>query len=148
MRFGWINLFGACAVVLLLIPNVVYAVKHKGEKNRCTNQIMNAAEQLGRYGCIVLMWLPLAVWKFGFAGEADMLAYLAGNGALLIAYWIVFAAHLRRRTARRAMALAVLPACLFLLSGLTLRHWLLAAFAVLFAVGHIYVTKKNTEYED
>ena len=45
------------------------------------------------------------------------------------------------------MILAVLPACLFLLSGLTLRHWLLVGFAALFAVGHIYVTKKNTEYE-
>lgn len=62
-------------------------------------------------------------------------------------YWIVFALYLRRQTARRAMILAVLPACIFMLSGLTLRHWLLAAFALLFAVCHIYVTKNNTEYE-
>ena len=41
------------------------------------------------------------------------------------------------------MALAVLPACMFLLSGVLLRHWLLAGFAVVFAVGHIFVTKKN-----
>ena len=85
MRFGWINLSGACAVVLLLIPNIIYAVKHKGEQNRCENKIMNAAEQIGRYGCIVLMWLPLAVREFGFAGETELLLYLIGNGVLLTA---------------------------------------------------------------
>lgn len=36
-------------------------------------------------------------------------------------------------------------ACIFLMSGLMLRHWLLTGFAVLFAVGHIYVTEKNAQ---
>ena len=35
MKFGWINLFRADIVILLLIPNIVYAVKHKDEKNLC-----------------------------------------------------------------------------------------------------------------
>ena len=143
MEFGWINLFGAGIVILILIPNIVYAVKNKNEKNPCANRWMNALEQLGRYGCIVLMWLPLLVWKFGFASEAAMLVYLAGNGAMLTAYWILFARYLKQRTAKTAIALAVLPACIFLLSGLTLRHWLLVCFAVLFGVGHIYVTKEG-----
>ena len=143
MKFGWINVFGAGIVVLMLIPNIVYAVKHKDEKNLCTNKLMNALEQIGRYACIVLMWLPLLVWEFGFASVAEMLFYLLGNAALLIAYWIVFARYFKEKTAPRALALAVLPACIFLLSGLLLRHWLLVGFAALFAVGHIYVTQKN-----
>ena len=85
MEFGWINLFGAVIVILMLIPNIVYAVKNKSEQNLCTNRFMNVIEQLGRYACI------------------------------------------------------------FLMSGLLLRHWLLAGFAVLFAVGHIYVTEKNAQ---
>lgn len=145
MKFGWINACGAGIVVLLLIPNIVYAVKHKDEKNLCTNTLMNAMEQIGRYACIVLMWLPLLVWEFGFGSVTEMLLYLAGNGALLIAYWIVFARYMKEKSAGRALTLAVLPACVFLLSGLLLRHWLLVGFAVLFAVGHIYVTMKNTE---
>ena len=143
MRFGWINAFGAMFVILLLIPNVIYAFKHKGEKNRCKNVWMNAAEQIGRYGCIVLMWLPLLVWEFGFADVPPMLLYLAGNGTLLLAYWILFARYFKQKTPALAMTLAVLPACMFLLSGVLLRHWLLVGFAVVFAVGHIYVTKKN-----
>ena len=41
MEFGWINLFGAAVVVLILIPNIVYALKNQDEKNRCTNTFMN-----------------------------------------------------------------------------------------------------------
>ena len=145
MKFGWINLFGAGIVVLMLIPNIVYAIQNKGEQNRCTNRAMNLIEQIGRYACIVLMWLPLLVWKFGFASVFDMLLYLVGNGLLLIAYWIVFFVHMRKRSRATALTLAILPSCIFLLSGLLLRHWLLVGFAVLFAAGHIYVTLKNAD---
>ena len=147
MEFGWINLFGGIIVILLLIPNIVYALKNRGEKNLCTDRTMNLLEQIGRYGCIVLMWLPLLVWKFGFQSVPEMLLYFAGNGALLLLYWLVFARYLKERTAKRALVLAILPACVFLLSGLLLRHWLLVGFAVLFAVGHIYVTAVNARKE-
>ena len=145
MDFGWINVFGAGIVILMLIPNIVYAVKNKSEQNLCKNRFMNVIEQLGRYACIVLMWLPLLVWRFGFESKLDMILYLAGNGVFLAVYWIVFALYLKEKSAKRALILAILPSCIFLMSGLLLRHWLLAGFAVLFAVGHIYVTEKNAQ---
>ncbi len=144
VEFGWINLFGAVFVILMLIPNIIYALKNKNEQNLCTNRFMNAAEQIGRYGCIVLMWLPLAVWRFGFASVYEMLLYMAGNMLLLAAYWTAYGIYLKKKTAKLALLLAVLPSCIFLMSGLLLRHWLLVGSAVLFAVGHIYVTKENT----
>lgn len=98
MEFGWINVFGAGIVLFLMIPNIVYAVKNKNEKNVCTDKYMNITEQIGRYACIILMWLPLLVWKFGFASVFEMLLYIIGNGVLLIAYWSVFALYLKRRT--------------------------------------------------
>ena len=143
MEFGWINVFGAVIVALMLIPNIVYAIKNKGEKNLCANRFMNVVEQIGRYACIVLMWLPLLVWKFEFASVLDMMLYMACNGLLLAAYWIAFAFYMKRRSVRLALVLAVLPSCIFLLCGILLKHWLLVAFAVLFAIGHIYVTYKN-----
>ena len=145
MEFGWISVFGAVIVILMLIPNIVYALRNPGEKNNCTSKIMNAIEQIGRYACIVLMWLPLLVWKFGFPSVFEMLLYLFGNGLLLVLYWAVYAAFLKRKTGKRALALALIPACIFLMSGLLLRHWLLVVSAVLFGVGHIYVTRKNAE---
>ena len=146
MEFGWINVFGAIIVILMLIPNNVYAIKNKNEKNLCSNRFMNLLEQVGRYACIVLMCLPLMVWKFGFASVLEMLLYLACNGALLVAYWISFAVYIKRRTVQLALVLAILPSCIFLFSGILLRHWLLVSFAVLFAVGHIYVTYQNAVF--
>lgn len=143
MEFGWINVFGAVIVILMMVPNIIYALRNKDDKNLCTNRFMNTIEQIGRYACIILMWLPLLVWKFGFPSVLAMILYLVGNGCLLAAYWVIFAYYLKRKTALRALTLAVLPACVFLLSGLLLRHWLLTGFALLFAVGHIYVTREN-----
>ena len=107
---------------------------------------MNLIEQIGRYACIVLMWLPLLVWKFGFASAFEMMFYLIGNGILLMVYWVVFAVYMKRKRQGLAITLAVLPVSIFLLSGILLRHWLLVGFAVLFAVGHIFVTYKNSAH--
>ena len=145
MEFGWINIFGAIIVILMLIPNIIYALRNRDEKNRCDNRLMNILEQIGRYGCIVLMWLPLLVGKFGCPSVFAMLLYLIGNGCLLCAYWIIYILYMKEKTKKRALALAVIPACIFLLSGLTLRHWLLVGFALIFAIGHIYVTLKNKD---
>ena len=145
MEFGWINVFGAVIVILILIPNIIWALKNKGEKNLCTNKIMNLIEQIGRYGCIILMWLPVYVWKFGFPSVFEMILFIVGNGLLISVYWIVFAVYMKKKNAKLALTLAVLPACIFLLSGILLRHWLLVGSAVLFAVGHIFVTYKNAE---
>ena len=145
MRFGWISVFGAVIVVLMLIPNIVYAVKNKDEKNFCENRVMNLIEQIGRYACVILMWLPLLVGEFGFPGVHEMMLYMVGNGILLAAYWIVFAVYMRKRSPKLALALAIIPSCIFLLSGILLRHWLLVGFGALFAAGHIYVTIKNME---
>ena len=146
MKFGWINIFGAVFVILLLIPNIVYAIKNRDEKNLCTNRFMNLIEQIGRYACIVLMWFPLLVWKFGFASVFEMLLYLIGNGILLTGYWVVFAIYMNRKRPGLAITLAILPSCIFLLSGILLRHWLLVGFAILFALGHVCVTCKNVAH--
>lgn len=143
MEFGWNNLFGAAIVVIMLIPNLIFARKHTGQKNLCTNRAMNLMEQIGRYGCFILMWLPLVVGEFGFAGIPAFLIYVIGNGILLFVYLILWAFYFKNSSVKTAMALAVVPVCIFLLSGLLLRHWLLSASAVLFGVGHIYVTKVN-----
>jgi hypothetical protein len=92
------------------------------------------------------MWLPVFVWKFGFASVFEMMFYLIGNGILLMVYWVVFAVYMKRKRQGFAITLAILPVSIFLLSGILLRHWLLVGFAVLFAVGHIFVTYKNSAH--
>ena len=62
MEFNPINLFGFIIVVIMLIPNIIYGIKFKGLENKCTNKAMNIIEQVGRYGSMALMVLPLFVW--------------------------------------------------------------------------------------
>ena len=104
---------------------------------------MNIIEQFGRYGCFILMWLPLFVWKFGFGSVAEMFIYMIGNLALLLAYLIIWIFYFRRQSVGKALALAILPTLIFFLSGLTLRHWVLVILSVMFGIGHIYVTWQN-----
>ena len=141
MESGWINLFGAVIVLLIIIPNVIYAVrKAQDEPQAEVPRSLSACEQAGRYGCIVLMWLPLLVRKFGFASPEGLLIFLMGNGILLLGYYWFWARYFRKRTLSAAMALAVLPTLMFLLSGILLRHWLLACAAVLFGSAHCRIT--------
>ena len=143
MEFNPINLFGFIIVVIMLIPNIIYGIKFKGLENKCTNKAMNVIEQAGRYGSMALMVLPLGVWKFGFPSLGDLLLWLFGNGTLLLLYWGCWIPYLCRPSRKLAIALAVIPTCIFILSGLTLQHWLLVIAGIVFGIGHIYVTLKN-----
>ena len=145
MKFGWINGFGAIIIVLIMIPNIIYTIKNKGEKNLCDNKFMNIIEQIGRYTSIIFMWLPLLVWEFGFKNVSEMIIYFIGNIGLLIAYIIIFSLYLKKKTRRKAIALAIIPSCIFIMSGILLRHLLLLVSGVIFSIGHIYVTIKNNE---
>lgn len=166
-NFGWINIFGLITVILLLLPNIIYAIKHKGERNLCENRFMNILEQAGRYGSMLFMVVCLKEGGYGFSSLAAFLIYCFGNLLLVVTYWVVWGVYFavtkpvilsqvdgptavftagkpkREGVAGMKMALAILPSCLFLLDGITLEYTLLVIFAALFAIGHIYVTCQN-----
>ena len=53
---GWINIFGLVFMVIIMIPNVVFALKCRdGFENRQKNKIIEVLEQVGRYGCFAFM---------------------------------------------------------------------------------------------
>ena len=143
LGIDWINIYGLILVVLLLIPNIIYAVKTKEQKNKCTNKFMNIMEQIGRYGCMFLMVFNIGIAEFGFCSVGAFIAYLFGNVLLMISYWIIWMLYFYKQAYWKQIALAVIPTCLFLLCGITTRHFLLIVAGVLFGIGHIYVTAKN-----
>lgn len=142
MKFGWFNWWNAAAIALLLIPNILYACRHQDFGYQSASRAVNAAEQAGRMGCMVLMVVPLGVkgGAFGFYSWEELLLWFGGTAVLLLAYygcWICFA---RRNTRHLALALAILPSALFLLNALLLRHWALGVCAALFAWAHLTTT--------
>ena len=145
MKFGWINLFGFFVVAVMLIPNIFYAARFKDAENKCTNKWMNIIEQIGRYGSFLLMFIPLGVWKFGFSDISYFLVYMLADIILLGAYLIIWVFYFKKQSLNKALALAIIPTLIFFLSGILLRHWLLAISAVIFGIGHIYVTYANNK---
>ncbi|MCR5295343.1 MAG: sodium ion-translocating decarboxylase subunit beta [Lachnospiraceae bacterium] len=141
--FGWLNLFGLILVALLLVPNIIYALKVKERQNKCQNKLMNALERIGCCGCMFLMVFNIGIAKFAFRSVEEFLIYLFGNILLVAACWVVWGLYFHKPVYWKQMALAILQTLLFLLSGLTMRHWLLVIFAAVFAAGRIYVMNEN-----
>ena len=139
----WLNIFGLILVVLILVPNIIYAFKFRDQQNKCTNKIMNIIEQVGRYGCMFLMIFNLGIAEFGFASKAMFLVYLIGNAAFLLSYLIIWILYFKKQTFWKQLSLTIIPTCLFLLSGITMQHYLLVIWSVIFGIGHIFVTNKN-----
>ncbi len=142
---NWINVFGICIVIAILIPNIIYAIKFRGAENKCTNKLMNILEQIGRYGCMILLVFNVGKTEFAFRSIAAFLSYFAGNVFMVLVYWIIWILYFIKQSKWKSMALAILPVVIFLLSGVTLQHGWLAIAAMIFAVGHIYVTWQNVK---
>ncbi len=139
----WLNVFGIITIILLLIPNIVYAIRCKKKEKDPPARFMDVLEQIGRYGCMFLMVFNAGLTEFGFPSLAAFLICMAGDLLLLIAYWIIWILYFKKQTHPGQMALAVIPVCLFLLNGITMRHYLLIIFAVIFGIAHIYVTGRK-----
>lgn len=142
MKFGFFNWWNAAAAALLLLPNLLYACRHREFGYQSASRALNAAEQVGRIGCMVFMVVPLGVrgGEFGFCSWEGVILWFGGMALLLLAYygcWIGFA---RRNARPLALALAILPCALFLLNALLLGHWALGLCAVLFAWAHLTIT--------
>ncbi|MDE6690863.1 MAG: hypothetical protein K2K04_02730, partial [Clostridia bacterium] len=138
--------YGLAIMVVIMVPNIIYAVKCKdGFKNKEQNKALEIAEQVGRYACFVLMVfnIPYTYWGFRFKGA--LIVYLAVEGILCLIYLIFWAVFRGGNGKARALALSVTPAIVFLFGGVMLANIPLIAFAVVFAVCHIWLSLKNAE---
>lgn len=142
---GWINIIGLIIMALILLPNIIYAVKFKNVENKCKNKAMNLIEQIGRYCSMFFMVLPIGISEFGFKMSGSFITYLVGNTILLAAYWFIWILFFIKQDFQKQMLLAILPVCILLLSGITLEHILLIVSGIIFGIGHIYVTYQNTK---
>lgn len=138
-----LNPLGIAIILLMLIPNAIFALRHRGMENKCKNRLVNILEQISRFGCIILMMVCVGLDKFGFGSAEAFVIYFFGSALLLLAYFVLWILYGRSPSRKKALALAIIPCCLFLLCGVTLRQWPLAAFALLFGVCHVYVTLSN-----
>ena len=131
-------------MAIIMTPNIVYYIGHKDDPaDRCKNKTVEVAEQIGRYGCFALMIFNIPYTYFNFWFDHALIVYLSVNGAFLLAYTVFWIVFWNADGLARALTLSILPSCVFLFSGIVLANIPLIAFAVLFAVFHIYISCKN-----
>ena len=142
---NWFNYYGLAIMVIIMAPNIVYAVKHKNDgADAYKNKAVIVFEQIGRYGCFVLMIFNIPYTYFDFWFDYALIVYLSVNGGLCLAYLIFWAICWNRNNKLKALSLSILPSCIFLFSGIVLANIPLIVFAVIFSVNHILISYKNS----
>ena len=141
----WFNPYGLGFMAVIMLPNFLFALRYKEEgfANVWHNKPVEVLEQIGRYGCFLLMIFNIPHTWFGFCSDEAFAFYLIGNGILALLYCLIWAVCFRKNSVFRALALSILPSLSFLLSGVLLRSIPLTAAALLFAPCHIIISYQN-----
>lgn len=141
----WFNLTGLIFVVVLLIPNIIYAATNKdGFAGEFHNKFVETGEQIGRFGCFILMFIQPSFVTLGYIYDGAQALYLILGIVLLALYcggWIVFR---KGNSIAKALTLSILPSVLFLESGILTLNIPLIVLSVVFAICHITISCKNT----
>lgn len=158
------SLFGLIFLVLFFIPNFIHYFCRSKERYHSENKAMKTLELLGGAFSLFFCLFWFASRKWGFYSIAEFLCYLLGSAALILINWILWVVYFVKTRAHRSFSkgeasavfvagkrqvrflgglrvvLAVMPALLFLLHGITQRYALLIVSSILFAAAHIYIT--------
>lgn len=142
----WLNVFGLVMVAVIMIPNILFAMKCKdGFVNKWNNKSVETVEQIGRFGCFGFMIINIPGTWFGWWSDEAFAVYLVVDAVLVTLYCVIWAVCFRKSNVFRALALSIIPSVLFLFSGIMSRSILLTIAAVLFAPSHILISYQNAK---
>ena len=142
----YINLYGLSFMAIIMIPNIVYAIKCRdGFGTRWQNKTVETLEQIGRFGCFGFMVINIPGTWFGWWSDEAFAVYLIVDSVLVFAYCILWVVLWKKNNLLRALALSIIPSVVFLFSALMSRSILLTVSALLFAPMHILISIKNTD---
>ena len=142
----WIDIFGVIFIVIIMIPNILYALKIKdGFENKWNNKGVEIVEQIGRFGCFGFMVVNIPGTWFGWRSDEALAMYLIVNVVLIILYCVIWIICFRKNTIFKALALSIIPSVIFMFSGIMSRSVLLVVESLLFAPAHILISYKNAK---
>ena len=140
----WLNLYGLIFIFVIMIPNIIFAVRCKdGFLNKWNNKLVEVIEQIGRFFCFGFMIVNIPGTYFGFWTDVCFLVYLIVNISLIALYCLIWIICFKKNSVFRALALSVIPSIIFLFSGIMSRSVLLIIGSLFFAPAHILISYKN-----
>ena len=135
----WFNYYGLIIMTIIMIPNIIYSIKNKNITKK-NNKIIELFEQIGRYGCFILMIFNIPYTYINFYFNNALLFYLIINGILLFLYLIIWIICQNKYNLFKAYSLSIIPTLIFLISGILLGYFLLIVFSIVFGICHIYIS--------
>lgn len=142
----WFNVFGLTFMVVIMIPNIVFAVRCKeGFENRWNNKAIEIIEQIGRFGCFGFMIFNVPGTWFGWWSDEAFAVYLIVDSLLIALYCAIWVVCRKKNSVFRALALSIIPSVVFLFSGVISRSILLIITSMLFIPSHIMISYKNAK---
>ena len=142
----WFNVFGLVFIVVIMIPNIVFAVRCiDGFENRWNNTVIEIIEQIGRFGCFGFMIFNIPGTWFGWWSNEAFALYLIIDSLLIVLYCAIWFVFWEKNNVFRALALSIIPSVIFLFSGVMSRSILLIIATILFAPTHILISYKNAK---
>lgn len=143
---NWFNIYGLIFIVIIMIPNIVFALKCKdGFANKYNNKFVELFEQIGRFGSFIFMILNIPKTYFGFYFNNGLILYLIVDSILVALYCLIWAICFKEPSVFRALSLSIIPSILFFYSGVMIRSILLIIFSLIFAPCHILISYKNAK---
>ncbi len=143
---NWFNIYGLIFIVIIMIPNIVFALKCKdGFVNKYNNKFVEFSEQIGRFGSFMFMIFNIPKTYFGFYFNNGLILYLIVDYILVALYCLIWIICFKKPSVFRALALSIIPSFLFIYSGIMIRSILLIIFSLIFAPCHILISYKNAK---
>ena len=143
---GWFNIFGLVFIVVIMIPNIVFAIKCKEAfENKWSNKVVELLEHIGRFGCFGFMIFNVPGTWFGWWSDEAFAIYLIVDSLLIVLYCIIWVICWKKNNVFRALALSIIPAVVFMFSAVMSRSILLIIASMLFAPTHIMISYKNVK---
>lgn len=140
---NWLNIYGLITMIIIMIPNIIFAIKEQNFESKYNNKIVEIIEQVGRVGSMGLMVFNIPFLDYGYWLTNGNVIYFFSTAILSISYCFVWFLYFKKASTEKAMLLAVIPTIIFILSGIIQGKVLLTITAILFGIGHIIITYNN-----
>lgn len=142
----WFNIFGFIFICIIMIPNVIFAIKCKdGFENKWNNKFVETIEQIGRFCCFGFMIINIPRTYFGWWSDEAFAIYLIINIILVILYCLIWIICFKKNSVFKALALSIIPSIIFLFSGIMSKSILLIVSSIIFAPSHIMISYYNAK---
>ena len=110
----WFNVFGLIFMAVIMIPNIVFAIKCKdGFDNKWNNKYVEVIEQVGRFCCFGFMIINIPGTWFGWWSDEAFALYLIVDTILVMLYCAIWIICFKKSSIFRALALSIIPSILY-----------------------------------